>query len=470
MVQQSHLPYHGPSHRPLTTAHLAQTMALLEMNNEELLEKVEGELANNPALELVEDPVCPSCRRPLIGNACPRCSFSSHDGSEDPIVFVSPPEDHFFSSGKSYSPNDDFSPEEYSPDSEDLPTFIFKQISPEINPQDRLVVAHILTSLNEDGLLEVHPSEIALFNHVPLSKVNELIDIIQHCEPIGAGSASPKEALLIQTEILSKSHKIDPLISTVIRDHWGLLTRQQFRDLGKVLEISTARVKEISNFISENLNPYPARAFWGNVRHHTDSVVDRYHRPDVIISTQGNSENLQLIIEVIWPIRGRLQLNPQFQKALTEAPKEKSAQWNEDFQKANLLIKCLGQRNHTLVQLMEKLALKQRAFILMGDAYTKPITRAQLAEEIQVHESTISRAVSGKSVQLPSGQIIPISKFFDRSLHIRTAMKKIIANEPAPLSDTKISKILSEQGYNIARRTVAKYRSMEGILPAHLRA
>ena len=97
------------------------------------------------------------------------------------------------------------------------------------------------------------------------------------------------------------------------------------------------------------------------------------------------------------------------------------------------------------------------------------MTRASIAEALGVHESTISRAVSSKSVQLPSGKIIPISKFFDRSLQIRTVIKDMIANEDKPLSDTKIASKLEENGYNIARRTVAKYRSMEGILPAHMR-
>ncbi|MCH7663929.1 MAG: RNA polymerase sigma-54 factor, partial [Chloroflexi bacterium] len=96
-------------------------------------------------------------------------------------------------------------------------------------------------------------------------------------------------------------------------------------------------------------------------------------------------------------------------------------------------------------------------------------TRAKLAEELGVHEATISRAVSGKSVQLPSRKIIPISRFFDRSLHIRSELKLIIGKEQMPLSDAKLTVLLAERGFNIARRTVAKYRSMEGILPAHLR-
>ncbi len=118
---------------------------------------------------------------------------------------------------------------------------------------------------------------------------------------------------------------------------------------------------------------------------------------------------------------------------------------------------------------MQVLAVLQREFILKGDAHIKPITRSRLAEELSVHESTVSRAVAGKSVQLPSGKIVPLSQFFDRSLHVRTALKKIVDGEKKPLSDSKLAKLLAKQGYNIARRTVAKYRNMEGILPAHLR-
>jgi RNA polymerase sigma-54 factor len=120
-------------------------------------------------------------------------------------------------------------------------------------------------------------------------------------------------------------------------------------------------------------------------------------------------------------------------------------------------------------RLMSRIASLQKEFILHGEGDLKPITRAQLAKELEVHESTISRAVSNKAIQLPNGRIVPFAKFFDRSLHIRTALQGIIANETHPLSDTDLAELLAEQGYNVARRTVAKYRAMEGILPAHLR-
>ena len=121
--------------------------------------------------------------------------------------------------------------------------------------------------------------------------------------------------------------------------------------------------------------------------------------------------------------------------------------------------------------MMEKITKYQVKFIRKGDKFIHPITRADLAEELEVHESTISRAVANKSLQLPDGKIVPLSKLFDRSLGIRTELKEIIAkeNKKKPLSDSKIAEILNQQGYDLARRTVAKYRAMEGIDPAYMR-
>jgi RNA polymerase sigma-54 factor len=119
---------------------------------------------------------------------------------------------------------------------------------------------------------------------------------------------------------------------------------------------------------------------------------------------------------------------------------------------------------------MELLARIQRKFILHGEVHLLPFTRARMAGELEVHESTISRAVSDKAVQLPSGRIIPLSTFFDRNLQVRTILKQIINQESsANFSDSQLADILKQNGYPVARRTVAKYRAMEGILPSHLR-
>lgn len=454
--------------RPVTTAHLAQTMTLMGLTSQELHQKIESELASNPALELVEDRFCPSCRRPLTHpGPCPVCSRPQTPGSSEPIVFVSSRDDFFPARNKPLG--EDLPEDELGAEVEELPVYVLRQIAPELDPEDRPIAAHILTSLDEDGLLRLPISEIARYHHVPLSSVEHVLRQIQHAEPVGVGSRSPQEALLVQLEILSDSRPTPELAAQAIREGMDLLSRRQYIELGRKLGISTAKAREIALFISDNLNPYPARAHWGDIHQSPEPVQDVYTIPDVIISRLNDSHHTPLVVEVISPLIARLRINPLFRQSLSQAPPEKSDQWQKDLEQAQLLIKCIQQRDHTIVQLMQRLATIQREYILRGDAHLEPITRASLAVVLDVHESTISRAVANKAVQLPSGHIVPLSKFFDRSLHIRTALRQIISQETKPLTDTQIARLLKKQGFPIARRTVAKYRAMEGILPAHLR-
>jgi RNA polymerase sigma-54 factor len=463
----------APSLRPLTTAHLAQTMSLLELTSVELLEKIEAELAVNPALELVEERRCPTCRRTLIGRStCPVCSRPNDLLPDQPIVFVSSRQDFYTYTGSSQGEavEDAYS---QAPEEETLAAFVLRQIAPELRAEDRPLAAHILTSLDEDGLLAVPLLEIARYHHVPLSRVESVLHLIQRAEPVGVGSPSPQEALLVQLEVLSETHSVPPLAKNVIREGWELLYRRRYIELGRLLGVSTQRAREIARFIGENLNPYPARAHWGEAGSSSSSAETRrntYYYPDVIISPVNDAETQQLVVEIAMPLAGTLRLNPLFKEALQEAPTEKSEQWRGDMEKAMLLVKCIQQRNHTMVRLMSQLVQVQRDFILKGNAYLQPLTRAAIAAQLEVHESTISRAVSGKTVQLPNSHIIPMALFFDRSLHIRTALLRLIEQETHPLSDQEIGVALAEQGFSVARRTVAKYRSIEGILPAHLRA
>lgn len=169
------------------------------------------------------------------------------------------------------------------------------------------------------------------------------------------------------------------------------------------------------------------------------------------------------------PFGGILQVSSLYKKAIKESEGESKDAMRGDMDRASLFVKCLQQRNHTMQRLMTLLVVTQRAYLTKGEEFLEPITRASLAEELGVHESTISRAVSGKSVQLPNRKIVPMAAFFDRSLSARTILREIISTETKPLSDTEIQKRLDERGIRVARRTVAKYRAIEGILPAHLR-
>ncbi len=455
--------------RPITTAHLAQTMTLMSLTAIELHQKVEAELASNPALELIEDHYCPSCHRPQPHSGpCPICSRPQGPSTDEPIVFVSSREDFYTSRGNQQP--DDLPDDEVGAVVDDLPTYVLRQIAPELPAENRQIAALILTSLNKDGLLEIPIIEIARYHHVLPSRVVEVLSLIQRAEPVGVGSPTPQEAMLVQLEVLAENNPIPPHTAQAIREGMDLLSRHQYLELGRRLGVTTTKARQIAEFIGDNLNPYPGRAHWGDIHQANEPTQDRYHTPDVIISRLNDKPDSPLVVEVISPLIGKLRINPLFRQSLSQAPTDKIDEWQKHLEQAQLLIKCIQQRDNTIVRLMQRLAVLQRRFILSGDAHLDPITRASLAKELEVHESTVSRAVSNKAVQLPRGRIVPLAKFFDRSLHIRTALREIIAEESKPLTDTQLAKLLKKKGYPIARRTVAKYRAMEGILPAHLRA
>jgi RNA polymerase sigma-54 factor len=458
----------APLNRPLTTAHLATTMSLMSLTALELREHIEAQLASNPALELVEAQRCPSCGRPLAERGpCPVCSRPSASVSDEPIVFISPREDFYTSTGR--IDMQDLPGDETAAETEELPTYVLRQIAPDLAPEDRRLAAHMLTSLDEDGLLRESLAEIARYHHVPLARIEAILRLIQRADPVGVGSPSPQEALLVQLEVLGETQPIPLLADQAIRQGMELLSKRHFAELGKLIGVSTNHAREIARFISDNLHPYPARMHWGNIHQGMEAAQDVYHFPDIIISQLNDAPGSNLVVEVISPLAGRLRINTLFRQSLQIAPQDKSEQWHNDLEQASLLIKCLQQRNHTIVRLVQRVTAIQRGFILHGDAYLEPLTRASLADELEVHESTISRAVAGKAVQLPNGKIVPLKKMFDRSLHIRTELCQIIAQENRPLTDTELAVLLKKKGYKVARRTVAKYRSMEGILPAHLR-
>jgi len=453
--------------RPLTTAHLAQTMTLLSLTADELRQNIDAELASNPALEMIEERRCPTCHRLLPDHgSCPVCSRPQSISSDDPVVFVSPSED-FYSGGS--IPVDEIPEEHFSPITEDLPTYVLSQIATELAQADRRLAAYLLTHLNEDGLLTTTLEEVARYYHIPLSKVAAIQHIIQRAEPIGVGSCTTQEALLVQLDVLSETRPIPELACNIIRDGMELLTHRQYGELARLFQVSLHQIQSAVKFISENLNPFPARTHWGDVRQPTPQASQVYHRPDILINHLNDDPGNPLVVEIILPYNGTLRVNPLFRQAIQQSSLEKREDWKNDLERASLYVKCLQQRNHTMQRLMLRIVSFQKEFILHGEKYMKPITRAQISQELQVHESTISRAVASKTVQLPNRRIIPLSEFFDRSLNVRYILREMINRETHPLSDSELVNLLAEKGYSVARRTVAKYRSMEGILPAHLR-
>ena len=453
--------------RPMTTAHLAQTMTLLSLSAFELKQQIEAELASNPALEIVEERRCPHCHRVLPKDGgCPICSQPTNSDVLEPVVYVSPMDD--FIPRKDYN-DQDYPDEPISPVTEDLTTYVIRQIATELNKQQQLIAVHLLTNLDDDGFLTVKLIDVAQYFHVPLSQVKEVQRIIQLAEPIGVGSENPKQAMMVQLEVLSETNIVPEYAHELILEHLDLLSRRQYAEIAKKIGISVQRVEKISEFISENLNPFPGRSHWGTMRNPSTPETSVYHQPDVLIRFLNDDPKSQLIVEIIMPMMGTLQVSTLYKQAIKQSEGESKDGMREDMDRASLFVKCLQQRNHTMQRLMQRLVVIQRPYLTKGEKYLKPITRASLAIELGVHESTISRAVSGKSVELPNRKIVPLNGFFDRSLSARTILREIVSNETKPLSNSQIQTKLDERGIQVARRTVAKYRAMEGILPAHLR-
>ncbi len=453
--------------RPLTTAHLAQTMTLLSLTADELRQNIESELAANPALEMVEERRCPTCHRILPDHGtCPVCSRPQTNSPDDPVVFVCPSGDFYYGG---WFAVDEIPEEQFSPITEDLPTYVLSQIATELAQADRRMAAYLLTHLDEDGLLTTTLEEVARYYHIPVSKVAAVQHIIQRAEPIGVGSITTQEALLVQLDVLSETRPIPELARSIIRDGMELMTHRQYAELARLLQVSLHQIHTAVKFISENLNPFPARTHWGDVRQPTPQASQVYHRPDILINYLNDDPKNPLVVEIILPYNGTLRVNPLFRQAIQQSSMDKREDWKNDLERASLYVKCLQQRNHTMQRLMVRIVSFQKEFILHGEKYMKPITRALISQELQVHESTISRAVASKTVQLPNRRIIPLSEFFDRSLNVRYILREMITRETHPLSDSELVNLLSEKGFSVARRTVAKYRSMEGILPAHLR-
>ncbi|MCS6994451.1 MAG: hypothetical protein NZP74_11535 [Anaerolineales bacterium] len=443
--------------RPVASAHLAQTMSLLHLNADELRQTIERELANNPALEQVEPPICPACGRAWVQpGICPLCAGKTGDV----VVFTVSPEP--FTGERSEQGHDPYQQGELpeARESLSLAAHLLRQIGPELTPEERPLAAHLLTALDDDGLLTLPPQEIAAYFHVPLARVERVRSLIQRAEPPGCASCSPKEALQVQLQLLSETSVV-PATAEACLQHFKLLARRQFHTLTEQTGFTQKELEDAIRFISTNLNPYPARAHW------SESAAPKtvYYTPDVVLRLNEQT----LIVEIAQPFAGSLRVNPLFRKALREATPEHLPAWQNDLERARMLVKGAAQRAGALEQVMKYLARHQREFILHGEAKLRPLTRAALARELGLHESTISRAVSGKSIQLPNGRILPLSVFFEKHLSARALLRDLINQESRPLTDDELAESLRRAGFPVARRTVSKYRAMEGILPAHLR-
>jgi RNA polymerase sigma-54 factor len=161
-------------------------------------------------------------------------------------------------------------------------------------------------------LLSVSLFEVARYFHVMISDVEDVQRVIQRADPVGVGSNTPRDALLVQLEVLSETRRIPELARRVVQEGMELMSRRQYAELARLLKASSAKVQQAINFISENLNPFPGRSHWGDVRQPGPAKVATYHQPDIIISYLNDDVNNPLMVEIIMPLQGTLRINPTF--------------------------------------------------------------------------------------------------------------------------------------------------------------
>jgi RNA polymerase sigma-54 factor len=238
------------------------------------------------------------------------------------------------------------------------------------------------------------------------------------------------------------------------------------------LGVSTEVVEDARDFIRANLTPFPLQS--QEARQWRSPVESPYVAPDVVISIKDG----ELVVEVVETRQAQLRVNSLYdQMARAALAARKNSSMDDDTRnhvrehvaRAKLFLGNVRQRHETLARISRNVAELQEEFLRGGVRKLVPLTRATVAQQVGVHESTVSRATANKYVMLPNRKVIPFSDFFTPSLSVKDMIKEMIEEEKDSLTDKRIVELLNRRGVRIARRTVAKYRSELNILPSTLR-
>jgi RNA polymerase sigma-54 factor len=304
--------------------------------------------------------------------------------------------------------------------------------------------------------------------HAAPDQIERVLRRLQELGPAGVGARNVQECLLLQLDRLERNGVSNPYIREIIGDYWLDLGEHRYGAIAHALGISYEEVVAARDFMRQHLRPFPLeRANDGSMPLETAFLA-----PDVIIRLEGE----HLAVEVVESRRFYLRLNPLYQElshAIAQRQQEVSNEEREHLNtfvsRARLFLTNMRQRRETIRRIAEYLAERQEGFLRNGVRHLAPLTRAEVAAVIGVHESTVSRATANKFVQIPNREIVPFSTFFTASLSVKDVIAELISNEQAPLTDQEIVETLRQRGFDVARRTVAKYRGQLRILPSTLR-
>jgi RNA polymerase sigma-54 factor len=332
------------------------------------------------------------------------------------------------------------------------------------------IAREIIGNIDEDGYFKADLGDLSQGLQAALEDVEKILRLIQTLDPPGVGARDLREALLIQ---LSKKDVQGSCARRIVEEHFQLLERKHFSEIAKKMGVSDEAVKEAFAEIAR-LEPKPGRIFYA---HEPTAMV-----PDATVTPDEDTEG-KYRIEIHHETIPRIQLNAAYRKMLKDKNLDRDTKkfLKDKMTSALTLIRAIGQRKNTLRAITEELVKAQADFFDKGFAHLKPLRLRDIAEKIGIHESTVSRAISGKYIVTPQGTI-PYRSFFSNRMEtedgspeskksIMERIKTVIdgENKKKPLSDEKIVTLLKTEGILIARRTVAKYRDLLKILPTHLR-
>lgn len=458
------------------TPQLQQAIRLLQLSTLELQQELQQALESNPLLEQIDTHEEIDTRETQDSETLDTADALEQkempeelplDASWDTIYTAGTP------SGTSGDYIDDELPVYQGETTQTLQDYLMWQV--ELTPfsdTDRAIATSIVDAVDDTGYLTV-PLEDILESmgdeEIDIDEVEAVLKRIQRFDPVGVAAKDLRDCLLIQ---LSQFDKTTPWLEEarlIISDHLDLLANHDFRTLMRVTRLKEDVLKEAVNLI-QSLDPRPGQSI--------QTGEPEYVIPDVLVRKHNGHWTVELNSDSI----PRLQINQHYASMCNNARNDGDSQFiRSNLQDAKWLIKSLESRNDTLLRVSRCIVEQQQAFFEQGEEYMKPMVLVNIARAVEMHESTISRVTTQKYLHSPRG-IFELKYFFSSHVNtegggeasstaIRALVKKLIAAEnPAkPLSDSKLTSLLSEQGIMVARRTVAKYRESLSIPPSNQR-
>lgn len=457
-----------------------QYLKLLQLPTIALEQRIKTELEQNPLLEEgIEDEVEPTQETPEPEEAGIEEAETKKDKEDEFSIEDYLSDDGSYQVKSSVQQSDEEKDEIPLPASEPLAQKLRAQLQlADLTDLGMLVAEEIIGNIDEDGYLrrdlELIVQDINLSHglHLTTAQAETVLKRVQQLEPVGIGARNLQECLLLQLEANDFDARLKGLAHLTLQKYFDEFTKKHFEQLSKLLSISLAEVKEVLDLIGR-LNPKPGE---GEI-----STQENYVTVDFIVHFDEGEFIIQLNDKNIPPLR----INKEYKELMSRRKKngvdsETKTFIRQKFEAAKWFIASIYQRRDTMLRVMRAIVEKQRQFFETGEGL-KPMIYKDIAEVIKMDISTISRVVNGKYVQMDFG-VYELRYFFSEGIstqsgedvsnkEVKLRIKEILEGEDPlkPLSDDRIAEILNERGFNIARRTVAKYRESMMIPVARLR-